>query len=384
MTGVCWHRGREKWEIKWINPVNKKRSGFCRCHSFEDACAAREQAQKKEGDRKGTFSPGELVFDKHGHAKVACGKCRCTKCITSYAPNPLSRKKAFAHFKEACKEMNGDDEEKAKRAGERLRVVPSGFNNGAIRRSWCRSCRDIAHKSKMYGPDSAIAKCVAARNAIQADMAKKGCSQCIETREECLECEHVDRKGKPVGCISIQKCEWFANKYKHKGPAEMWKAYQHPSVIVLCNCCHLLQPTFGHERTSTRTATKEMLRQHNNKRKREFVNVTEYGQRLPPGQCLYCGEEYICTEGYERSFHWMHKKDELKNFKISDVVRKASKKGIRIIDAEIDGTNGSGGCALGCANCHYIHETLPRSKEGSEKWDALMQTPVVKRFAQDK
>jgi hypothetical protein len=49
------------------------------------------------------------------------------------------------------------------------------------------------------------------------------------------------------------------------------------------------------------------------------------------------------------------------------------------IDAEIDGTNGSGGCNLGCANCHHVCETLPRSKVGKEKWDALMAEPIRKR-----
>jgi uncharacterized Fe-S cluster-containing radical SAM superfamily protein len=49
------------------------------------------------------------------------------------------------------------------------------------------------------------------------------------------------------------------------------------------------------------------------------------------------------------------------------------------MDAEIDGTNGSGGCNLGCANCHYYYDTLPRSKEGTAKWDALMAEPIYKR-----
>ena len=53
--------------------------------------------------------------------------------------------------------------------------------------------------------------------------------------------------------------------------------------------------------------------------------------------------------------------------------------GIPRMDAEIDGTNGSGGCNLGCANCHHYHETLPRSKEGTAKWDALMTRPIYKR-----
>jgi hypothetical protein len=49
------------------------------------------------------------------------------------------------------------------------------------------------------------------------------------------------------------------------------------------------------------------------------------------------------------------------------------------MDAEIDGTNGSGGCILGCANCHHYYDTLPRRKEGTAKWDALMTRPIYKR-----
>lgn len=48
-------------------------------------------------------------------------------------------------------------------------------------------------------------------------------------------------------------------------------------------------------------------------------------------------------------------------------------------DSERRGTNGSGGCNLGCANCHHFYETLPSLKEGTAKWDALMAEPVYKR-----
>ena len=49
------------------------------------------------------------------------------------------------------------------------------------------------------------------------------------------------------------------------------------------------------------------------------------------------------------------------------------------MDAEIDGTNGSGGCNLGCANCHHYYDTIPRRKEGTALWDALMAEPIRKR-----
>jgi hypothetical protein len=90
----------------------------------------------------------------------------------------------------------------------------------------------------------------------------------------------------------------------------------------------------------------------------------------------------VCTEGYEIAFHWMHRIDELKQATISTLAgsRLCLATAKKRIDAEIDGTNGSGGCNLGCANCHYICETLPRSKEGKEKWDALMAEPIRSAF----
>ena len=80
---------------------------------------------------------------------------------------------------------------------------------------------------------------------------------------------------------------------------------------------------------------------------------------------------------------WMHKCGESKNVGIWMLVAdsKSAKTAIPLIDAEIDGTNGSGGCRLGCANCHYSCETLPRSKEGTPLWDALMAKPVRKRVS---
>ena len=84
----------------------------------------------------------------------------------------------------------------------------------------------------------------------------------------------------------------------------------------------------------------------------------------------------------ERAFQWMHRERVTKKSSIADLVGNPNSPKVTIpqIDAEIDGTNGSGGCDLGCANCHHYHETLPRSKEGTVAWDALMAEPVRKRL----
>ena len=100
---------------------------------------------------------------------------------------------------------------------------------------------------------------------------------------------------------------------------------------------------------------------------------------LEAGHCLYC--TFRAVEGNERAFDWMHRDEERKTCSISDLVGNYQSPATAIprIDAEIDGTNSSGGCRLGCKNCHFVYETLPRSREGTEKWDKLMAKPVIKR-----
>ena len=87
-----------------------------------------------------------------------------------------------------------------------------------------------------------------------------------------------------------------------------------------------------------------------------------------------------CVEGRETAMVWTHRSEMSKKEGIAHIVGSSlsDKTGIRQIDAEIDGTDGSGGCNLGCANCHHYYETIPRSKEGTEKWDSLMSRPVKK------
>ena len=387
VANVSWYKKYGKWQVRVVDAETRKPKGVGYRKEWHYAVRLREEVQKTEG----TMGPGELEFKEDGEAVVRCSQCCHTYGIASYAPEPCVFKKKFAEFKGECGRLGSDDPKVAAKAEAVLAAMPDGNGGKALRTSMCRRCRDVAHRSKMEGPESASARCRDAGIAIREDMAKRGCRDCGEARAECLECEHVDRLGKPEGCKSILDYGWFAAKYgKEEGPNKMWEAYRNEHVVVLCMCCHLLQPTHNSalgvdSSTLKKGSQKKLVREyteantaHNNKRKREFVNVKDDGRELPPGQCYYCEDEYVCVKDFERAFQWMHKCEETKKFNIAELVgsTRCPKTAIPRMDAEIDGTNGSGGCNLGCANCHYYYDTLPRSKEGTAKWDALMAEPV--------
>jgi len=390
---VSWYKRDGKWLVQAIDAETKKLKHVGFREDWHDAVRLREEAQKTEGTMKGTFGPGELEFTEDGEAVAACGHCLRTFGIASYAPEPCHNKKEFAQFEKVCVEIGSDDPKVAAEAEATLAVVPKGRVNKALRTSHCRGCREVKRKSNTVGPNNNTARCRDASIEIGKDKAKRGCRDCGEDRPECFQSEHADREGKPEGCDSIMHYVWFAWKYKERGPEEMWKAYRDEHVVPLCRCCHAIQPTHGaamapHSSTLEDGSKKKRHREyveaktaHNNKRKREFVNVKEDGRELPPGQCYYCEDEFVVAEGEERAMEWMHQREESKNFTISKLVgdNYCPETGIPLIDAEIDGTNGSGGCRLGCSNCHYSCETLPRSKDGTPLWDALMAKPVKKR-----
>ena len=385
---VSWYKKRGAWRVEWVDAATKKKKAkfFKGYDAWEAAVKHRAEAQATEGKN----GPGELTFTADGEAVVDCGQCHRTFPLTSYAPEPRKNKQAFATFARCCAELGSADARVAAAAEAALAVMPEGNGNKALRTSTCRGCRDVQHKSETEG-DSHVAACRAARDAIREDMAARGCRDCDEDRDECLECEHVGCLGKPEGCHSIMHYKWFTAKYKERGPEEMWKAYRSPHVVVLCKRCHAVQPTHNSARGADSSTLEDPKKKrereyreaktaHNHKRKREFVNPWPTDELvLAPGVCLYC--DYRAVEGNERAFDWMHCDENLKTCSIGKVVgnTQSPTSAIPRMDAEIDGTNGSGGCRLGCKNCHYYHETLPRSREGTEKWDKLMATPVRKR-----
>ena len=240
VANVDWIKERGKWKVRAVNAETRKREHVGYRREWDDAVRLCEEVQKTEGTR----GAGELKFTEDGEAVAACCVCRRTFGIASYAPEPCMFKQKFAQFVEACVGLGSDDEKVVSKAEAILAVMPEGRGNKAVRTSTCRPCRDVGRKTRMEGTESAITRCRDAWINIRKDMAKRGCRDCSETRTECLECEHVDRMGKPEGCKSILDYVWFASKYgKEEGPKEMWKAYQNENVAILCMCCHLLQPT---------------------------------------------------------------------------------------------------------------------------------------------
>ena len=389
VANMRWRKNYGGWEVEWVDAATKKRKTkfFKGCDAWEAAVRYRVEAQATEGKQ----GPGELRFTADGEAVVDCGQCRRTFPLAAYAPEPCQNKQAFATFARCCAELASADARVAAAAEAALAVMPEGNDkNKALRTSCCRGCRDVKHKTRTEGASNEAA-CRAAWLEIRADMAARGCRDCDEDRDECLECEHENRLDKPEGCRGISDYVWFERKYKQRGPAEMWKAYRSPHVVVLCKRCHALQPThdaaMAPDSSTLEDPKKKREREyreaktaHNNKRKREFVNPWPTDELvLEPGMCLYC--DFRAVEGTERAMDWMHAHEELKTCSIGKLVgnRQSPATAIPRIDAEIDGTNGSGGCRLGCKNCHYYYETLPRLREGTEKWDALMATPVRKR-----
>jgi hypothetical protein len=389
VANVSWYKRYGKWQVRAVDAETRKPKGAGYRKEWHDAVRLREEVQKTEG----TMGPGELEFKEDGEAVVRCSQCCHTYGIASYAPEPCVFKKKFAEFKGECGRLGSDDPEVAAKAEAVLAAMPDGNGGKALRTSMCRRCRDVAHKTRMEGPENASARCRDAGIEIREDMARRGCRDCGEARAECLTCEHVDRLGKPEGCSSILDYVWFAKYGEVEGPKEMWEAYRNEHVVVLCMCCHFMQPTHNSARGADSSTLKEgsdakrhreykeEKTAHNNKRKREFVNVKDDGRELLPGQCYYCEDEYVIVKRNEVTGQWMHKCEETKKFTIGKLVGNClcPKTAIRRMDAEIDGTNGSGGCNLGCANCHHYYDTLPRRKEGTALWDALMAEPVYNR-----
>ena len=276
VANVNWNKQKGKWCVQAVDAETKKEKHVGTRKEWPDAVRLREESQKTEG----TKGPGKLEFTEDGEAVAACGNCCNTYGIASYAPDPCNNKKKFAQFKGVCDGLGSDDPEVATKAEAVLAVMPEGRGNKALRMSCCRRCRDAQYKSVMEGPESAKARCRDAWIEIRKDMAERGCRDCGEARDECLECEHVDRLGKPEGCRSILDYTWFSKYGKVEGPKKMWEAYNNEHVVVLCKCCHLLQPTHNSARAPDSSTLEEGSNKkrgrvytekktmHNNERKR--------------------------------------------------------------------------------------------------------------------
>ena len=161
VNNVSWHKAAGKWLVRYVDPVTKKLAHVGYCKEFDDACAAREEAQAREGTREGAKRPGVLKYNKKGRPFCECGRCGKKRKLAAFAPDPKMKAK-FDRFRKACDDLGSGDKERVERAEEILGRMPIGMKNDALRTSVCRGCRDTDRKSKQEGPNSRVAKCRAA------------------------------------------------------------------------------------------------------------------------------------------------------------------------------------------------------------------------------
>jgi hypothetical protein len=367
VIGISWHKARKCWIIYWQDDDGKQQNATEK--DFDEALAL-----LRSKPPNGKAGPGELAVHQ---GQLVVTKCSLNTCrrrpipVVAFCPDPYYTDKAY-RFLKALEAINDDPNGDH---AERLATIRE------LKQNWCSHCRGMKKKSEREGANSASAKCYRAAGDIRADMAECGCAKCGET--ECLECDHEGRKDKEE---SILNPAYWGSKYGHDGPERMWAEYRKPSVRVLCKNCHSLEPSHNGARGADSATLedgskakrerehKEAMTAHNNRRKREV------------GGCVYCGVE--CVEGNERMFAWMHKNEIGKTWSVGDIVRNGMHPdtAIPIIDAIIDGgevKKGShigkqqgSGCLLGCHNCHFKYETLPRMKQGLALFEQLKDVPI--------
>jgi hypothetical protein len=367
VVGIYWKAGRNTWRINWQDDDGKLQSAYEKV--FEEALAL---LLSKPPD--GKAGPGELVTHEGYLVVTKCSNTTCRRRTIpafDFCPDQtcIDRAHCFLTALNAIKDNpNGDN-------AEHIATICE------LKQNKCCHCRGINKKSMHEGENSASAACFRAAEEIRADMAILGCAKCH--CNECLECDHEGREDKEHAVLDPT---YWAGKYGHDGPERMWDEYHKPCIRVLCKNCHSLEPShssaYGVDSATLKDGSKarqereytEAKTAHNNRRKREA------------GACIYCG--VVCVEGNELMFCWMHIDERGKTWCVSYIVGNTLCPAtcIPIIDAIIDGgkvksgyhrgqPQGSG-CRLGCHNCHFKYETLPRIKQRLELFDQLEGVPI--------
>ena len=240
-----------------------------------------------------------------------------------------------------------------------------------LRRSTCKDCRETNKKAQesIIG-NGTIAKKNRMIMKIKQEMEDHGCDICGCFDIERLELDHPDRKAK------IKKVLDARGWPGANGPQDMWNEYQ--KCQVLCNSCHLLQPSHNGARGANSAEmpkgenshskeyhakyareNKEKMQAYNRKRKREMK------------ECQMCHSEVL--EGTEIAFHWAHRDERTKIASVSKLCENTyNEKNIKKIDDEIEK------CDLLCSGCHKQFQTQEHFKDYLPIWEELIERGVPK------
>lgn len=358
VVNVTWETGRKGWmSQQFIEGQQANATG----HSvfkhgsvgaaFASACAARRGVV----DTKSTVpsvvctdpTNGTLVVDK------------CTQCkrihipIAECAPDPRITRDRFERYELAVAlvadaEATADERAKAMKTIEKLRTVR------------CFRCRASFNTSRRSGPNSKAAACRAMAQRIRDDLAKRECATCGQL-SKAMQCDH-DPNDKIGGVLSPMW--WAGNGY---GPDDMWREYL--KTVPRCSFCHLLEPTHStHSGVDSTTMPETTRREKEARRHREYIEenaVLNNGWKASKC-CFYCAREV--KKGEEHAWHWMHSEKKMVTDRVAAGLPRLWKRYgianllswscpatfVRRAKPEIDAK-----CELGCANCHWVHETLP-------------------------
>lgn len=275
--------------------------------------------------------------------------------IAAFAPDPLHTRDDFERY-ELAVVIVADAEATAEERAEAMHTIE------AVRTLWCSRCRATDNNSRRSGPNSNKAAFFAMAQRIRDDLAKRTCTTCGQ-ESEAMQCDHTDPKDKIEAVL--QPVWWYNNEY---GPDDMWREYL--KTVPRCSFCHFLEPTHtkhrGADSTTMPTATKK---EQQAKLVREYVEENaQTNNGWKAGKlCFYC--ERKVKPGEEHAFQWMHSEKKMvtdrvaaglprlwKRYGISRLQadRVSPETFVRRAEPEITTK-----CELGCANCHWIRETLP-------------------------
>jgi hypothetical protein len=369
VVGLSWDKNPKAWIIRWRN-ANSKQQGT---HKKEFGAAVKLLRSKPPDGKAG---PGELAVHEGELVVTQCSQASCHRVMLpaiEFCPDPYERDRCYRYTKaleSILKSRPGGD------------IAAHIATICGLKQHWCFHCRGYCNKSQREGENNARAACFRAAAEIRADMARRGCAIC--GFKECLENDHEGRQDKKLSVLSPGP---WAAKYGHDGPEMMWREYRKQCIQVLCMNCHFMQPSHAVAKGADSTTLAKGSKAKRAREHKEAKTRHNNGRKRAVGKCHYCKEP--CVKGNERMFVWMHEDEIGKTVSVGKIVGNSMRPDTAnpIIDAIIDGgkvksgkhkgKHQGSGCRLGCHNCHYKYETVPRRKIGIKLFDKLWGVPIV-------